>query len=47
MQKFIEYWDIRSAEKALNEMNNQVVGGSKISIDFSVPGGMRRKNLAD
>ena len=42
-QRFIEYWDTRSSEAAVNAMNGALMGGSKISIEFSVPGGMRRK----
>lgn len=44
-QRFIEYWDVRCAELALTEMNGKTLIGSKISIEFSVPGGMRRKAL--
>jgi RNA recognition motif-containing protein len=41
-QRFIEYWDIRAAEKALEALNGQYVMGSKVSIEFSKPGGFRR-----
>jgi RNA recognition motif-containing protein len=41
-QKFIEYWDIRGAEKALDELNGKYVMGSRVSIEFSLPGGFRR-----
>jgi RNA recognition motif-containing protein len=41
-QRFIEYWDIRAAEKALDALNGQYVMGSKVSIEFSKPGGFRR-----
>ena len=44
-QRFIEFWDTRCAEAALANMSGKIVGGSKISIEFSVPGGMRRQNL--
>jgi RNA recognition motif-containing protein len=41
-QKFIEYWDIRDAQKALDALNGQYVMGSRVSIEFSLPGGFRR-----
>lgn len=43
-QKFIEYWDIRAAEKALLTMNYQFFQGSRLSIEFSHPGGFRKNN---
>ncbi|OHT12681.1 hypothetical protein TRFO_17384 [Tritrichomonas foetus] len=42
-QRFIEYWDTRGSEAAVHAMNGVLMSGSKISIEFSVPGGMRRK----
>ncbi|KAK8842682.1 hypothetical protein M9Y10_025542 [Tritrichomonas musculus] len=42
-QRFIEYWDTRGSEAAVKAMNGVLMNGSKISIEFSVPGGMRRK----
>ncbi|OHT00919.1 hypothetical protein TRFO_32265 [Tritrichomonas foetus] len=44
-QRFIEYWDTRSSDIALREMNGKLVLSSKISIEFSMPGGMRRHAL--
>jgi RNA recognition motif-containing protein len=41
-QKFIEYWDIRAAERALDGLNQRYVMGSRVSIEFSLPGGFRR-----
>ena len=41
-QRFIEYWDTRAAEEALNSLNGKYVMGSKISIEFSLPGGFRK-----
>jgi RNA recognition motif-containing protein len=41
-QRFIEYWDIRGAQRALDGLNGQYVMGSKVSIEFSKPGGFRR-----
>ena len=41
-QKFVEYWDTRSAESALMSMSGQYVMGNRVSIEFSLPGGFRR-----
>lgn len=41
-QRFIEFWDTRDAEAALNALNGKYVMGSKVSIEFSLPGGFRR-----
>jgi hypothetical protein len=41
-QRFIEYWDIRGAEAALNGLSGKYVMGSRVSIEFSLPGGFRR-----
>jgi hypothetical protein len=41
-QRFIEYWDIRGAEAALNGLTGKYVMGSRVSIEFSLPGGFRR-----
>jgi hypothetical protein len=41
-QKFIEYWDLRDAQKALDTLNGQYLMGSRVSIEFSLPGGFRR-----
>jgi hypothetical protein len=41
-QKFIEFWDSRDAEVALVETNGQFVLGSRIAVEFSLPGGHRR-----
>jgi RNA recognition motif-containing protein len=41
-QRFIEYWDVRSAERALDGLNGKYMMGSKVSIEFSLPGGFRR-----
>ena len=42
-QRFIEYYDTRGSEAAVKAMNGTLINGCKISIEFSVPGGMRRK----
>lgn len=41
-QRFIEFFDTRCAASALKAMNGKVLLGSKISIEFSIPGGLRK-----
>lgn len=41
-QKFVEYWDIRAAKRALNAMNGRYVMGNRVKIEFSTPGGQGR-----
>ena len=41
-QRFMEYWDLRCAELALKAMNGKILLGTKISIEFSYPGGIRK-----
>ncbi|KAH0795952.1 protein MEI2-like 3 isoform X2 [Histomonas meleagridis] len=41
-QRFIEYYDTRAAEAALNGLSGKFVMGSRVSIEFSLPGGFRR-----
>jgi len=41
-QRFIEYWDSRCASTALKSMNGKPLLGSKVSIEFSIPGGLRK-----
>ena len=41
-QRFIEYWDIRAAEAALKGLSGKYIMGSRVSIEFSLPGGFRR-----
>jgi RNA recognition motif-containing protein len=41
-QRFIEFWDIRAAERALNGLSGKYLMGSRVSIEFSLPGGFRR-----
>ncbi|KAM6562390.1 hypothetical protein CsatB_022388 [Cannabis sativa] len=38
-QKFVEFFDIRDAAKALMEMNGREINGKQIVIEFSRPGG--------
>lgn len=44
-QRFIEYWDIRASQKAVEQMSGTVLCGSKLLIEFSMPGGMRKRVL--
>lgn len=46
-QRFIEYWDIRSSQKALEMMAGTILSGSKIVIEFSMPGGMRKRKFLE
>jgi hypothetical protein len=41
-QKFIEFWDSRDAQKAAEEMNGRWIFGTRIAVDFSLPGGCRK-----
>ncbi|PKA59116.1 Protein MEI2-like 2 [Apostasia shenzhenica] len=40
--KFIEYYDIRAAEAALRTLNKSDIGGKRIKLEPSRPGGARR-----
>ncbi|PON74670.1 Splicing factor-like protein [Trema orientale] len=42
-QKFIEFFDVRDAAKALKEMNGKQINGKEVVIEFSRPGGHSRK----
>lgn len=42
-QRFVEFWDTRDSQKALVGLNGQIIGGNKISVEFSLPGGFRRQ----
>lgn len=42
-QKFIEFYDVRDAAKALNEMNGKEINDKQVVIEFSRPGGQNRK----
>ena len=41
-QKFIEFYDLRCAENALKSMNGKQIKNSRVSIEFSLPGGFRK-----
>ncbi|KAG8640065.1 hypothetical protein MANES_13G020000v8 [Manihot esculenta] len=42
-QRFVEFYDIRDAAKALREMNGKEIHGKQVVIEFSRPGGYGRK----
>ncbi|XVE85199.1 hypothetical protein DITRI_Ditri17bG0072900 [Diplodiscus trichospermus] len=42
-QKFVEFYDVRDAAKALREMNGKDINGKQVVIEFSRPGGYSRK----
>ncbi|GAY43953.1 hypothetical protein CUMW_078560 [Citrus unshiu] len=42
-QRFIEFYDVRDAAKALKEMNGQEIYGKHVVIEFSRPGGHSKK----
>ncbi|KAL5762280.1 hypothetical protein ACOSP7_018544 [Xanthoceras sorbifolium] len=42
-QRFIEFYDIRDAAKALKEMNGKEIYGKPVVIEFSRPGGYTKK----
>ncbi|KAE8665025.1 hypothetical protein F3Y22_tig00112699pilonHSYRG00051 [Hibiscus syriacus] len=42
-QKFVEFYDVRDAAKALREMNGKEINGKQVVIQFSRPGGYSRK----
>ncbi|KAI4345297.1 hypothetical protein L6164_012433 [Bauhinia variegata] len=42
-QRFVEFFDIRDAAKALKEMNGKEIHGKAVIIEFSRPGGHSRK----
>ncbi|KAL1336537.1 hypothetical protein HN51_030894 [Arachis hypogaea] len=42
-QRFVEFYDVRDAAKALKEMDGKEIYGRKVVIEFSRPGGQSRK----
>ncbi|XP_061993085.1 protein terminal ear1 homolog [Rosa rugosa] len=44
-QKFVEFFDVRHAARALKEMNGKEIHGKQIVIEFSRPGGNSWKKL--
>lgn len=43
--KFVEFYDVREADKAMKALNKVELKGKKIKIEPSRPGGTRRNNL--
>lgn len=43
-QKFVEYFDIRSAAKALKAKNGKYIMGNRVKIEFSSPFKLRKEN---
>eukprot|EP01018_Ginkgo_biloba_P024442 Gb_20291 [translate_table: standard] len=41
--KFVEFFDVRDAARALAEMDGQEIGGKRVKIEFSRPGGHTRR----
>ena len=44
-QKFVEFYDVRDAAKALKQMNGKEIDGKKVVIEFSRPGGHHSRKL--
>lgn len=42
-QRFVEFYDVRDAAKALGEMNGKEIYGKQVDIEFSRPGGYGKK----
>ncbi|XP_022726214.1 protein terminal ear1-like [Durio zibethinus] len=42
-QKFVEFYDVRDAAKALREMNGKEINGKQVVIEFSRPGGYSKR----
>jgi RNA recognition motif-containing protein len=41
-QRFVEFWDSRCAEAALRGLRGRIILNSRISVEFSLPGGYRK-----
>jgi hypothetical protein len=41
-QRFVEFWDTRDADSALRALRGRTILNSRISVEFSLPGGCRR-----
>lgn len=41
--KFVEFFDVRDAARALEKMDGQDIGGKRVKIEFSRPGGQTRR----
>ncbi|XP_019176097.1 PREDICTED: protein terminal ear1 homolog isoform X2 [Ipomoea nil] len=44
-QRFVEFYDVRDAAKALSEMNHKEINSNKILIQYSRPGGCASKPI--
>ncbi|KAL2903452.1 Protein terminal ear1 [Bienertia sinuspersici] len=44
-QRFIEFYDVRDASRALTEMNGKEINGRTVMIEFSRPGGHSNKKF--
>jgi RNA recognition motif-containing protein len=42
-QRFVEYWDTRDAEAALENVNGKYLFGTRMVLEFSLPGGYRKR----
>ncbi|CAH8361053.1 unnamed protein product [Eruca vesicaria subsp. sativa] len=42
-QRFVEFYDVRDAAKALDRMNGEEIYGKQVVIEFSRPGGCKNK----
>ncbi|CAK9216999.1 unnamed protein product [Sphagnum troendelagicum] len=43
LHKFVEFYDVRDAAKALKSLDNQEIGGKRVKIEISRPGGQAYK----
>ncbi|KAL3701746.1 hypothetical protein R1sor_019768 [Riccia sorocarpa] len=44
--KFVEFFDVRDAARALTALDGQEIGGKRVKIEFSRPGGQARRARA-
>lgn len=45
-QRFVEFYDVRDAAKALDRMNGEEICGKQVVIEFSRPGGHKNKFMS-
>ncbi|CAA7049753.1 unnamed protein product [Microthlaspi erraticum] len=45
-QRFVEFYDVRDAAKALDRLNGEEICGRQVVIEFSRPGGLRNKFMS-
>jgi RNA recognition motif-containing protein len=41
-QRFVEFWDLRHAAAALHGLRGRAILNSRVSVEFSIPGGYRK-----